>query len=489
MMDNLQKLVDEFEGNKSMEKESQSQKLIRLAADVEVFHTEVKEAYATFKVKKHYETWPLRGRGFRLWLTSKYYKEYGKAPSSQGLADALNVLEATAIFDGIEQQVFTRIAEQGNTIYIDLCNKGWEVVKVDADGWEIISKSPIRFIRSKSQKELPRPKIGGSISELRQFLNYKDEEDWKLNVAWILSTLRSGIPYPVLIIQGEQGSAKSTTTKVLKAIVDPSELSLRNLPKEERDLSIAAKYTWVLAFDNLSGLTDTMSDALCKLSTGGGFATRKLHSDDDEAVFCFMRPVILNGIDDIAKRQDLLESSIVLVLPAIQEENRTDEKTFWISFQKAQPRILGALLDIISGAIKELPNTKLKTMPRMADFAQWATATEKVLGWNNGDFINSYNKNRHDAIDQGIYSDLVATALLVFMNGRARWEGTVAELLAELNRYIDEKTRTSKAWPSDKKLRARLIRIAPALRTKGIEFTDIGRKNNGVTIRLDRVVN
>lgn len=489
MVDNLQKLAEEYEEGKKEEKVTQSQILIRLATDVELFYTKEKEAYVTFNVEDHYETWPLRGSGFKLWLTKRYFEEYGKAAGGQGLADALNVLNAKALFQGKECAVFTRIAEMENVIYIDLCNRSWEVVRVDVNGWELESNPPCKFVRSNLVKELPRPVKGGRLVELKQFINFQYEEDWKLIVAWILATFRTGIPYPLLIIQGEQGSAKSTTTKVIRSIVDPSEMPLRSLPKDERDLSIAAKNTCVLAFDNLSGLSNMMSDALCKLSTGGGLATRKLYSDDEEAVFNIRRPVILNGIDDIAKRQDLLDRGIVLTLPPVKEENRTDEKTFWENFKKSHARILGALLNILSGAIKELPRTKLKDKPRMADFAQWVTAAEKALEWERGEFLTIYTQNRKEAIDQGLDSDPVAVAVQEFMQARISWEGTATEALTELSRYIgDERTKYSKAWPSDRKLKERLRRNAPALRTKGIEFFDLGRTNKGATLRLEKTV-
>ncbi|MEH7403356.1 hypothetical protein V7148_20535 [Gottfriedia acidiceleris] len=471
------------------EKETQSQILIRLATDVELFHTAEGEPFASFKVKDRCETWPLKGEGFKLWLTKRFYEETGKAAGGQGLADALNVLNAKAIFEGRKQPVFTRVAEKDNVIYIDLCNESWEAVKVDDKGWEIVSNPPVKFKRSRITEEIPKPIRGGSLDELRSYINYKNETDWILIIAWLLTSLRPASPYPILTIQGEQGSSKSTTTKVLRAIIDPSAMPLRGLPKEERDFSIAANNTWVLAFDNLSGLSNTMSDALCKLSTGGGLATRKLYSDDDETVFNIMRPAILNGIDDIAKRQDLLDRSLVLFLPSIPEIKRTDEKTFWESFKKAHPRILGALLDVLSGAIKELPHTSLTAKPRMADFAQWATSAERALGWENGKFMNAYNRNRNEAIDQGLESDPVAVAVQAFMKGQSIWEGTAAETLVELTKYTgDEGTKYSKAWPSSRRLKERLRRIATALRTKGIEFTDLGRTNKGATLRLEKAV-
>ncbi|WP_342042835.1 hypothetical protein [Bacillus sp. OTU2372] len=489
MEDNIAKLAaEQDEENTKTEKETQSQILIRLAvSDSELFHTDELEPFATFKVKSHYETYSLNGRVFKLWLTKTFYDKYGKVAGNQALAEAINILKAKALFEGEKMNVFTRIAQKDNTIYIDLCDESWEVVKVTSEGWEIVSNPPVKFKRSKIAEEIPKPISGGSIEELKKYINYKNETDWVLIVAWLLSTLRPNSPYPILTIQGEQGSAKSTTTRVLRTIVDPSTMPLRSLPREERDLSIAANNSWILAFDNLSGLSNMISDALCKLSTGGGLATRMLFTDDEEAVFNIMRPAILNGIDDIAKRQDLLDRSLVLFLPSIPEERRTDEKTFWKSFKEAHPIILGGLLDVLSGAIKELPNTNLTAKPRMADFAQWATAAEKCLGWETGTFMNVYTNNRNEAIDQGLESDPVAVAVQAFMEEKTSWEGTVGETLDELNNYTEEAiTKYSKAWPTSRKLKERLRRIAPALRVKGINYLDLGRTSKGAKVRLEK---
>ncbi|MCS0674622.1 hypothetical protein [Cytobacillus firmus] len=470
------------------ERETQAQCLIKLTKNIELFHTPEKEAYARFSLNGHLETWALRGKDFRLWLTKRFFEIQAKPPGGQALADTLNVLEARALFEGETQNVYIRIAETDNAIYIDLCNQEWEVVKITIDGWEIVKNPPVRFKRSSVNKEMPRPTKGGAIEELKPLINYQSEADWKLIISWLIAALRPGSPYPILTIQGEQGSAKSTTTKVLRALVDPSTMPLRALPKDERDLSIAASNTWILAFDNLSGLSNTMSDALCKLSTGGGLSTRKLYSDNEEAIFNVMRPSILNGIDDIAKRQDLLDRSLVIFLPSIPEEKREDEKTFWAEFRAVQPRILGAFFDVVSGAMKELPNVKLRERPRMADFALWITASEQALGWESGSFMDVYNRNRNEAIEQGLDSDPVGMAVLLFMKDRSLWEGTTSETLNQLERYLqDEQVKKSKAWTSANKLKQRLRRIASALRSKGIVFTELKRSSRGGMLKLEKV--
>src|SRR5262249_18831070 len=152
--------------------------------------------------------------------------------------------------------------------------------------------------------------------------------------------------------QGEQGSAKSTTTRVAAALIDPCSL-LRSMSRDEHSLAIAANKSWVVTIDNLSGLPPWMSDALCRLATGGGFAQRTKYSDDDETIFRATRPIVLNGIDDIAERPDLLDRAIVLNLPRITTDQRRTEQEFWGLFAAAAPKILGALLDAVSGGLKQ----------------------------------------------------------------------------------------------------------------------------------------
>ncbi len=150
----------------------------------------------------------------------------------------------------------------------------------------------------------------------------------------------------------------------------------------------------MLCFDNLSGLRPWFSDALCRLSSGGGFSARELYTDSEEVLFNATRPVILNGIDDIATRQDLIDRSLVLTLPPIPEEKRQLEACVWAKFNEARPKILGALLDAVSMALKRFDDVKLSSYPRMADFTQWVTAAEPALNWPEGSFVAAYNGNR-----------------------------------------------------------------------------------------------
>jgi hypothetical protein len=185
---------------------------------------------------------------------------------------------------------------------------------------------------------------------------------------------------------------------------------------------IAAKNGWVVALDNLSGLSPWLSDALCRIATGGGFATRELYSDTDEILIDVQRPIILNGIDDIATRQDLIDRSLIINLEPIPEDKRKPEAEFWQSFNAKKPAILGALLDRLSRALRQLPSTHLKTLPRMADFAVWATAAEPIE--EKGTFMRAYQDNRQSAIESGLEGSPVATVLREVLDKTPQLEGT-----------------------------------------------------------------
>jgi hypothetical protein len=303
------------------------------------------------------------------------------------------------------------------------------------------------------------------------FLNVQGDADFVLVVAWLLASLRDCGSYPVLVLSGEQGSAKSTFSTIVRALVDPNTAPLRALPREDRDLFIAASNGHVLAFDNVSGLPAWISDTLCRLATGGGFAVRQLYTDQDEVLFDACRPVILNGIEDFVTRPDLADRAVFLTLEAIPEEGRRSEQELWAQFETERAAILGALLDAVAHGLRQLPNVHLDRLPRMADFARWSTACETAI-WSTGTFWAAYCGNRDEAVAGVIEADLVATTVRSFMATRTEWTGTASKLLGALAELVEEMQRKDKSWPdTPRALAGRLRRAATFLRKIGIEVT------------------
>jgi hypothetical protein len=449
--------------------------LIELSAKAEeLFHAPDGKAYATIPVGDHFETWPIRSKGFRHWLAREFFAETSSAPNSDAIQSALNVLEARAHFDGAQRPVHIRVGAHDGRIYLDLADTKWRAVEITSTGWQIIDNPPIRFRRPAGMLPLPEPVHGGKIKDLRPFLNIKDgddgDKDFVLAVSFTLAALRERGPYPPLDLVGEHGAAKSTFARVLRKLIDPNSTPLRALPREDRDLFIAANNGHLLVFDNVSKMPDWISDTLCRLATGGGFAARQLYSDGDEALFDAMRPIVLNGIEDIIGRPDLADRAIFLVLENISDEKRKTEEKFWEDFDAAHPCILGALLDGVAHGLQKLPGIHLNRTPRMADFATWATACETAY-WQAGTFAQAYEMNREDAISAVLEADLVATAVQTFMAERTEWEGTSTNLLGALKMAVGEDQAKQKEWPSSPRaLSGRVRRQAATLRRVGIDI-------------------
>jgi hypothetical protein len=227
----------------------------------------------------------------------------------------------------------------------------------------------------------------------------------------------------------------------------------------------------VLTFDNVSGLPAWISDTLCRLATGGGFAVRQFYTDQDEVLFDATRPVVLNGIEDIVTRPDLADRAIFLTLEPIPEERRRPEKELWAAFDKARPKILGGLLDAVSLGLRRLPETRLKKLPRMADFALWATACEGAL-WEEGTFGRAYVGNRDEAVDSVIEADPVGSAVRSLMASRTDWTGTASDLLGALSEEVVETVRRAKTWPATPRaLSGRIRRAATFLHEVGIDIS------------------
>lgn len=465
---------------------TQADILIDLAKTAELFHTPDGTGYADLNINGHRETWPIRAKGFRRWLARGFFEVTHGASSSEALQSALNVIEAKAHFDGPERMVHIRVGELDGRLYLDLCDDNWGAVEIDANGWRVIDNPPIRFRRTAGMLPLPIPVRGGSINTLRSFLNVKSEADFVLVVAWVLAVLRNRGPYPVLVLSGEQGSAKSTFTLILRSLLDPNTAPLRALPREDRDLFIAANNGHVLAFDNVSGLPAWISDTLCRLATGGGFAVRQLYSDQEEVLFDAARPVILNGIEEIVTRPDLADRAVFMTLEPIPEENRRPEAELWAAFEAERSRLLGVLLDAMVEGIKRLPDMHLEKLPRMADFALWATACETAL-WSAGTFRSAYCGNRDDAVKSVIDADPVGAAVRELMATRTVWTGKASDLLGALGVVVGERGVKSKIWPdSPRALSGRLRRTATFLRAIGIEisFEREGRRGRTRTITI-----
>ncbi|MHB8734793.1 MAG: bifunctional DNA primase/polymerase [Terriglobales bacterium] len=450
---------------------SMADALLQLRSGMVLFHDPDKRAFATFQVEGHRETWPIRSREFSLFLRGQHFKNAHTAINAEALQTVIDTFEAEAQFGDLEIAAHVRVAEYAGAYYLDLGNTRWEVVEISMAGWRIVNDSPVRFLRPRGMLALPTPISGGCLGDLRRFVNVRDGDDWVLIQTWLLAALRPTGPYPLLAIHGEHGSAKSTSARVLRSLIDPNTANLRAAPRDGHELMIQATNAHLLCFDNLSRISDSLSDGLSRIATGGGFSVRALYTDGEEKLFEAKRPILLNGIEELCSRPDLQDRAIVLSLPPIRPEARQDEGRLEAEFEQMRPRLLGALLDAMVEGKRTLPTVTISALPRMADFALWGVATEPALGVPKGTFLRAYKANRQATNSLTLESSPIAVEIIHLMERSASfWEGTATELLRTLNENVPEPERRARSWPANPRALSNSVRrIAPNLRQFGIE--------------------
>ena len=451
--------------------QSKADRLIRLALDagLELFHDPDQQGWASVRVGGHWENHPIRARNFQLFLLRTYYGVTGESPGGQAIRAAVELFEARALFDGAECPVHLRVAERGGKLYLDLCDRSWRAVEIDSQGWRVVDLPVAKFRRTRGSQALPEPERGGSLEELRPFFSV-DHHGWTLIRALMVAALRPGLPCPILVVKGEQGAGKSTGCRVISSLIDPRTSSLRGVPREVRDLTAAARNSWLVCFDNLSRLPEELADAACRLATGGGFGGRELYSDHDEAIFDATRPLIFNAIPELGTaRPDFLDRALIVEFLSIRPEIRRYEAQFWGEFSERRPRILGALLDAVVAGLQNLPQVKLERPPRLADFALWVSACEEALGMEPGEAMSACRANFAEARELALEASPLYEPLAEL--ARAGFTGTVAELRARLDSMVSEAMRRSVRWPkAPNVLGNALRRMATNLRAAGIEL-------------------
>jgi DNA polymerase-1 len=485
--------AEQRDSQKAEKRPNQATQLVQLVAGpgIELFHNPDGDAYATLDLGTHQQTWPLRSVAFRDFLARRYYTEIGHVPNSQALTDATGVLSGRALYEGPTLPVAVRLGAHEDRIYLDLGNEQWQAVEIMATGWRVVANPPVRFRRPRGMLPLPPPIAGGSIDELRPFVNVgtgpEGDQQFRLLLAFLMDVLRPTGPHQVLAVHGQQGATKSTLTRIIRALLDPNTTPTRKTPRDDADLAIAANNALLVAYDNLSTLPDWLSDAISRLATGAGLAKRALYTDGDEALFQATRPVVFNGIEELARRSDLLDRCLLLYLPKLPRGQRQKEKLFWLRFEAARPRILGCLLDGVVAALRAGDSLDLGPLPRMADCAYWAACAMPAFGCRPRAFLAEYVAHTESHHQLVVEASPLASAVLEYSKTLpdGTWEGHGAELLTELDGLRGDK-KPPKGWPTTAAHLVNAIhRLVPDLLLAGLAVEDLPRTGqNGRRLRL-----
>ncbi|OPZ90825.1 MAG: hypothetical protein BWY74_02187 [Firmicutes bacterium ADurb.Bin419] len=427
---------------------SQAQRLYDLFKDQERFHDQFNKGYIVL----NNENVPIRTKDMENRLLITYKEAYNELPSPESVKKALRMLEAEALVNGKEYPLELRIAKHGNDYYYDLCNTENEAVRFNSDTWEVIKNPPIVFRRQPSmQRKQVVPRPGKSLQLLQKYLNVKKDQ-FLLLLVWIVSAFIPDIPHPIPNLHGSQGSAKTTATKVLKRVIDPSPVEILIFARDINQLIQQLSHQYLCCYDNLNGFKEWVSDVFCRTVTGEGFTKRELYSDDSDVVYAFRRCLCLNGICIPAYKPDLLDRSILFELDRIKPELRREESQFWNEFEEDLPYILAAIFDVLVKAIGLYPTIQLNELYRMADFTKWGAAiAESIIPGGKDLFIDQYKKNIDNQNEEALNADIISMCLMEYLNKNNSFDGSTSSLFAELAKIAETKgvDIKSKAWPQD----------------------------------------
>lgn len=462
--------------------------LVKREADL--FHDAEQIAYADLIVENCRHTYPLRSVNFKRWVARRLHEEYDKSPNSEGFQAARNTLEAIACFDGVERKVWLRVAQDGGKLYLDLADERWQAVEIDAQGWRIVDRPSVRFVRPSTMGALPCPIQGGNLAELKELLGVEDDS-WILLITFLLFCFTTGPTFPVLLLAASRGSGKTTIAEFLKGLIDPGKAPLIGLTADHHKISVAASRRWLLGYDNVSSINPEQSDLLCRIATGFGFSTRTLFETDGETVFELARPQMLTSIDHVVTRDDLSDRLLMVLLPAIEKSKRLKKGELETKLEGLKPGLVGALLTVLSQTLAELPNTSTQNLPRMADFGHFGIAAAKVLGFPDGEFIRVFDVNREAARQVVLESSPIAEAIQAMVRTVGDFKGTPSELLKRLESFAEDAVVKSRFWPkASNSLSRQLNRLKPDLEAVGIVIDGFreGDKNNTRLIEVRRVL-
>lgn len=375
-----------------------------------------------------------------------------------------------------------RIFRENETIYYDLHDaSNPQYVKIDQTGYKIHNGKDFRFRTYETQSSQVTPIPGGSLDLLDKYLNM-DSEQRELLKVFMISAFIPGFPHPILLIDGEAGSSKTTLSVILKKLIDPSSIESLSMPTTQSDLLLNLDHHYFIPFDNMSGIKQSISDNLCKAITGSGICTRMLYKDDDSFTRYYKRTVLINGINVGTLKEDFLDRCLSFHLTRIDDKNRKPLMDIEKEFEKDRPLILGAIFDAVSKALEILPTVNLQNLSRMADFEKYGYACSEALGEHKGDqFIESYHKCVKEQKERAVADNPILAAITLFMRNKTDWKGNMTEFLAEFSRFSKENSLEyiEKKLPDPSVLGRKLTDYKALLTDQGLHIEEVSKGGKG----------
>ncbi|MGB9935204.1 bifunctional DNA primase/polymerase [Thermodesulfovibrio yellowstonii] len=482
--DVLQAIGLEKEKSKQKRQDTATEKLIKMCENFELWTNQHGEAWATLKLGKTTENYKVESHSFRQLIQFLYYQKFGKSAHTQALLEVIQILSGKAHFEGKKYRSFLRIGKVDDFIELDLAKDGL-VARVTKD--EIRVTEPIcKFKRQSMLLPLPRPDLSVGKDDWKLLTNFinTDTNGLILTLAWLIGSFNLDGEFPILNIVGErEGVGKTTATKLIKSTIDPSSVNVKSLPKTEDDLLTVCLNSYIVAFDNLSHISDSASDALCRISTDSGLAKRRLFTDTDSVQYSVKNPIILNGIDLFAERRDLRRRCIHVELQRVANPKPINK--IEADFKKIHGRLLGWLMKAVQTALNEEIEQNMN-LTDMASFVEFICKTEKIFPVTAKEFVANFVANRQNVSLQLIAENPIVNVIIELVKDNGEWTGTANELYEKITAKFNNGIHKN-VIPKDAKALGKILRrLSSDLEGAGI-FISFSRENLSRKIHIKKI--
>ncbi len=413
-------------------------------------------------------------------LRVSYFREHGKSAGNDAVKNALATVGALARTEGASKELHTRWARVGGNIYYQTApGKVW---RIGPSGWVRDDKPPVRFRNVPLLNDLPDPEQSGSLDDLCRYAHLNGR-NLRLYVAWVASVPYHDIPRPILGMIGGKGTGKTTRSLLAKKLLDED---ATDFVSPDHDILRKATHRGIVGLDNQTGLARGVPDLLCGLVTGTGNSSRELYTNNGEVGFRVKAPVILNGIDLASNQPDLLDRTLIVETPPIESDSRFTEREFWDGFERDRGRLLGVVFDLISGSLRH--HRPLDSKPRMADWAEIASAVYEYAGWGRGQFVADWAETEGQQNSSAVEGSLVGSTVLDYVGSAKTFTGTVGELRDQLLIFEPDLKHNNLFPSTPNRLSKEINKVRDALAASGVNVsrTSIGKgKAARVGIRLE----
>jgi hypothetical protein len=430
-----------------------------------------------------YENMDIESKSFRDYVTYSFYKEHEKILTQDAVERLLNIIRVEAIYNEStpHEQTYLRCATSDKRICYDLANSKRTVVLIENDSISVTNNTltedlPI-FLRTKTMSEVPEP-IYDETNRLDEFCGLLRMGDDLVFRVHLISLFLSHIVIPIMIIVGQEGSAKSSKTALVKMLIDPSGSKIKDpltyFPKSVDDILNIMANRYLVAYDNVSYISPDQSDALCVATTGGGQSKRKLYTDNDESNVSYQRKIIGNGITITPESGDLTRRSISYFTDRIPDTERLTVESVLGWFKTIQAELLGEIFTILKNAMKILPEVREDTLaiPDMADFTIWGEAISRAMGNEKGKFVEEYNQKLISNSEILNENNPAVAFFLEELGEKPELELPVSMWYVKLESFADTNgiDKRSRNYPKNSnKIRGWLERSKPILFKAGLE--------------------